>query len=148
MKEFEKLREDLKRYEKMYTANLRSTLENKCGSSFDIPVEEQEEECGCGEECGCNDCKEKYSEETVSEANRNQEGDDLFTAIIADDKFTVKHIDPILKTSRKSKIQSWIKIAELGAKQFAKKVKLGDDWELLFPKEIIKYTAQQLMSHF
>lgn len=90
--------------------------------------------------------KKPLKETLINEAVDDAE--DLFTAIIVDDKFTVRHIDPLLKTSRKKQLKSWEKVAELGAKVFAKKVKLPDDWDFLFPKKTRQETAKKLMKHF
>lgn len=76
------------------------------------------------------------------------DADDLYTFIITDDPLTTRHIDPLLKTSRKSQIKSWEKVAEFGAKAFAKKAKLPDDWDFLFPKKTRTETAKKLMKHF
>jgi len=73
---------------------------------------------------------------------------DLFTFIISDVNFTKRHIDPILKTKRKNDKKFWIKIAENGAKEFAKKAKLPKEWDFLFPKKIREDTAKKLMDHF
>lgn len=119
MKELKNLESEIKRMEAWHKKRLESLAKGECGDTMSMPVHESLDD-----------------------------STDLFTYIVANHKFTVRHIDPMLKTKRKDDKKSWLKVAELGAKEFAKSVKLAKDWDFLFPKKVREEASKQLMKHF